>query len=359
TPWPGMSPSPPARCRTRLPCRPSRGPSSSTPPSAASRGRRRSSTPAGSGSPRASSMASGTTTPSTSPRGSRAASSPMMVRSLRLCVRTRGSISTPSPAPTPSSTPAPSPRGSRERDEVRDLPGRRRDRPHRLAPAMARRAGRRLHELRVEGRDGVRLSDAITQALTQGQRVRYATVVGNTITGTQVSIGGEVVEVPYLGDDAPEVGKRAVLVASAGGLLCIGTTTPEEPEWQEPEAMVVRPEGGWHATRKYPWQGGEWRDSYYSTAYSSVTTRGLWAGIRRQDEFEGTTYLGPILDSEMAFALQYPVLPIPDGAELLDATLRLYSTYYYSVGTSGGEPFARRVPTKSRTVEVVMEAGAL
>ena len=205
----------------------------------------------------------------------------------------------------------------------------------------------------------MRLSDAITQALTQGQRVRYATVVGNTITGTQVSIGGEVVEVPYLGDDAPEVGKRAVLVASAGGLLCIGTTTPEEPEWQEPEAMVVRPEGGWHATRKYPWQGGEWRASTYSTTYSNITTGGLWAGIRRQDEFQGTTYFGPILDSEMAFALQYPVLPIPDGAELLDATLRLYSTYYYSVGTSGGEPFARRVPTKSRTVEVVMEAGAL
>src|SRR5690606_41030539 len=86
------------------------------------------------------------------------------------------------------SPPASSPRGSRERDEVRNLPGRRRGRPHRLAPAMARRAGRRLHELRVEGRDGVRLSDAITQALTQGQRVRYASVVGNTVTGTQLSI---------------------------------------------------------------------------------------------------------------------------------------------------------------------------
>src|SRR5690606_4503018 len=173
-------------------------------------------------------------------------------------------------------------------------------------------------------------------ALTQGQRVRYASVVGNTVTGTQVSIGGEVVEVPYLGDDAPEVGKRAVLVASAGGLLCIGTTTPEEPEWQEPEAMVVRPEGGWHATRKYPWQGGEWRASTYSTTYSNITTGGLRAGIRRQDEFQGTTYFGPILDSEMDSALHYPVLPIPAAADLLDATLRLYSTYYYT-GAQAGE----------------------
>src|SRR5690606_30952746 len=324
---PGPSSAPPVRCRT---CRPSRGPSSSTPPSGALRGRRRSasatstgSTPAP-GSRQPASRTTGTTRPRTSPRGSRAASYP---------------------------------RGSRERDEVRDLPGCHRGRPHRLAPAMARRAGRRLHELRVEGRNRVNLADTIVQSLHGSQSVRYATVVGSTGTGAQVSIGGDTIEVAYVGDTPPEVGKRAVLVSSNGSLLCIGTTTTQEPEWSEPQQMLVRPQGDWLATTGYPWEEEQWGSSGFGAGVANPTS-GIWAGTVHKTDFTSGTYLGEYLgEGEVEFAVQYPDLGgvLPPEAELLGVSLRLYSTYRYTTVQRLGEYLFYKTPNVARPVDVTIE----
>ena len=211
----------------------------------------------------------------------------------------------------------------------------------------------------MEGRNRVNLADTIVQSLHGSQSVRYATVVGSTGTGAQVSIGGDTIEVAYVGDTPPEVGKRAVLVSSNGSLLCIGTTTTQEPEWSEPQQMLVRPQGDWLATTGYPWEEEQWGSSGFGAGVANPTS-GIWAGTVHKTDFTSGTYLGEYLgEGEVEFAVQYPDLGdvLPPEAELLGVSLRLYSTYRYTTVQRLGEYLFYKTPNVARPVDVTIEVG--
>lgn len=205
------------------------------------------------------------------------------------------------------------------------------------------------------------LADTIVQSLHGSQSVRYATVVGSTGTGAQVSIGGDTIEVAYVGDIPPEVGKRAVLVSSNGSLLCIGTTTTREPEWTEPQRLVVPPLRRWR-TALYSWNDDGWTGAT-PEAWGSLV-RGANAGQATTRDWTGDKFVEGIPSyialgvRHLRFAVFYPDLTtlLPPGAEVTDITLRLYSTLSWSQTIGGGGSVTwERVPQRRYTPTAVLE----